>query len=744
MRYLFGPFELDASQYELRRGGTPLRVEPRVLDLLFYLVRNRDRIVSRQELFDSIWSEKFIGDGALSRCVAEARKAIAVEGQDEPIKTIHRRGYRFVAPVTQQETGPEPAAAAESDAILPDRVAAADPVLHSPVPQTEPAPVPRNRRLTAVGGAAAMAIALVVVITAFSAWRRPAPPSQLPALRVSSDLRITRLTTSGKATDAAVSPDGKFVTYVVDDGGLRSIRVRQVATDIDRELVEGVPGPRKSLAFTPDGNYVVYLEQDAAGAWSIHRVAVLGGVPQRLVESVQDSAWSNRKDASFATDGERVAFIRRLSPGRTALFVRDLRNQAERQILARDGELFRPLWRTGGVDALLCHWKLPGYSTEIRLLDVPLRHGADAREIAASETPLFVAQGALSDQRHLIGVGGRSLGRTTIYLAGFPAMRLTPITQGTAYWQSPSVTPDGRHLVAVRVQENYNLWTAAKGETDQRRVTSDLDAMEGAHGIGVTPAGEFVYTSRTNGEHNHVWLASPDGRHLRQLTSGTEDEYWPVASPVDAAIFYGQRQTTAKKRSMRIWRMDPVTGHSKQLTSGSWDMLPAVTRDGRWVIYSDGAAEVPGIRKVPASGGRAETIASGIMFAPAVSPDGKLLAGFHARTMSDQRTLVTMRLEDGQIIDRFPMTERPGKLCVRWTPAGDGLIVVRERAGVGNLWLYPRSGTARQLTDFSSLGIQAFDILPDGKHFVFSRGKDVSDVVMIADIFERDAEAASR
>lgn len=729
MRYRFGVIEFDAGQYELRRAGVLLRVEPRVLDLLLFLIRNRDRVVPREELFDNLWKEKFIGEAALTRCVAEARKAIAVEGEDDPIKTIHRRGYRFVAAVIEEERAGEAAPVAVAEPVILSEPSAV------PEPVAAPEPQHNGRFPAKVAVAGGIAIALLIVISAYRVWRRPAALPAPAVLEVSPDLQVTRMTSSGKATDAAISPDGKLVAYLIDDAGSRSIRVRQIATDSDRELLPGGPRARKSLSFTPDGNYVVYLEHDLAGVWALYRVAAQGGAPQRVVEAVDDSPWSNRKDASFTSDGNRVAFIRRLSPTRTALYTRHLRTHEERQILARDGELFRPIW-IASETALLCHWKLSGYSTEIRLLELPLQSNAVVRTIGASATPLFVAHSMLPDQRHVIGVGGRSLGRTTIYLASYPSMQLTPITQGTAYWQSPSVTPDGRQLVAVRVQENYNLWTGTIGDADSQKVTSDIDAMEGTHGIDVTSKGELVYTSRTNGEQNHVWIASPDGRHLRQLTSGMEDEYWPVASPSGTTIFYGQRQTTEKKRTMRIWRMDPATGHSTQITSGSWDMLPAVTRDGRWILYSDGDGESPTIKRVASSGGQARTIAAGIMFAPVVSPDGKLLAGFHSKTISDRRTLVTMRLDDGSIVERFPVDQRPRRLCVRWAPDGRGLIVSRDHEGVSNLWLYPLGGgNPRQLTDFHSLEIAAFNLSPDGKHYVFSRGRDVSDVVLIRDLF---------
>jgi Tol biopolymer transport system component len=185
--------------------------------------------------------------------------------------------------------------------------------------------------------------------------------------------------------------------------------------------------------------------------------------------------------------------------------------------------------------------------------------------------------------------------------------------------------------------------------------------------------------------------------------------------------------------------MDISTGRATQLTSGSWDMLPAVTPDGRWVIYTDGGGEVPVIRRVSASGGDPETITAGVLFAPVVSPDGKYLAGFHSRTMLDARALVSIRIEDGEIVERFGAIAPPAKLCARWAADGRGVIVAQiSEGGADNLWLYPLGGgEPRQLTKFRSLEIGSFHRLPDGKSYAFSRGRMDSDVVMIANLFER-------
>jgi len=104
MSVAFGEFELDIDAFELRRGGRPVVVQPKVLDVLFYLVRNRERVVTRSELFDKVWSDVSVGDAALGRAVREARRALGDDGDGQHfIKTVHGRGYRFVAVVADDE-----------------------------------------------------------------------------------------------------------------------------------------------------------------------------------------------------------------------------------------------------------------------------------------------------------------------------------------------------------------------------------------------------------------------------------------------------------------------------------------------------------------------------------------------------------------------------------------------------------------------------------------------------------------
>jgi class 3 adenylate cyclase/DNA-binding winged helix-turn-helix (wHTH) protein/predicted ATPase len=100
--YTFGEWQLDTRLYELRSAEGPLKLEPKVFDVLLYLVQHRDRVVSSQELMEHVWPGQFIGDAALIRCVVAARRAIGDNGRAQhSIKTLRNRGYRFVAPAQE-------------------------------------------------------------------------------------------------------------------------------------------------------------------------------------------------------------------------------------------------------------------------------------------------------------------------------------------------------------------------------------------------------------------------------------------------------------------------------------------------------------------------------------------------------------------------------------------------------------------------------------------------------------------
>jgi DNA-binding winged helix-turn-helix (wHTH) protein/esterase/lipase len=97
---LGGDLEFDPVVYEVRRGGKPVPLEPQAFDVLAYLVSHRDRVVPKEELMDSVWGGRFVSETAVTSRIKQVRRALGDDGHSQRmIRTVHGRGYRFVAPV---------------------------------------------------------------------------------------------------------------------------------------------------------------------------------------------------------------------------------------------------------------------------------------------------------------------------------------------------------------------------------------------------------------------------------------------------------------------------------------------------------------------------------------------------------------------------------------------------------------------------------------------------------------------
>ena len=137
MRYLFEEFAFDTDRRELHRGADVVSIAPQVFDLLDYLIRNRERVVSKDDLIDAIWNGRSVSEAALTTRLNIARSVIGDTGDEQRfIKTLPRKGFRFVGPVREVQ---EPQAQQSSTIARNSRV----PLLRCPInPQSRFFPLP--------------------------------------------------------------------------------------------------------------------------------------------------------------------------------------------------------------------------------------------------------------------------------------------------------------------------------------------------------------------------------------------------------------------------------------------------------------------------------------------------------------------------------------------------------------------------------------------------------------------------
>jgi DNA-binding winged helix-turn-helix (wHTH) protein/TolB-like protein/Tfp pilus assembly protein PilF len=167
-KYQVGDYLIDTGRYRISSGDTAVPVEPKVFDLLVYLIRNRDRVLTREELFEAIWEGREISDATLSNHVRSARKVLGDNGElQQTIQTTRGRGYQFIAPV--REIAPIQEMTDDAAAPGADR---------APAPPPDLAVRPARR----FGLVPLLLAALLLIPTVlFGGWRllnAPAPPPE--------------------------------------------------------------------------------------------------------------------------------------------------------------------------------------------------------------------------------------------------------------------------------------------------------------------------------------------------------------------------------------------------------------------------------------------------------------------------------------------------------------------------------------------------------------------------------------
>jgi DNA-binding winged helix-turn-helix (wHTH) protein len=294
----FGLFEVDLQEAELRKSGIRIKLQEQPFQILAMLLERPGQTVTREELRTKLWpADTFVDfDHSLNSSINKLREALGDTSENPRfIETLHRRGYRFTAPVD----APQPRFVEAPESVsVPATTEAATP----PVSTTVTIARPRQRRWGVIAGAVAAAIAFGGAgFGVYSFLHRPAP-------RPFQNFTVTQITNSGMVKSAAISPDGRYVASVLDYKGMQSLWLRNLPTGSDTQIIPASTAEYDRLQFSPDGNYIYFRmgKNPNFDGYNLFRCPVLGGAPQEVVRNIYSFA--------FSPDGPRIAYHRENDP----------------------------------------------------------------------------------------------------------------------------------------------------------------------------------------------------------------------------------------------------------------------------------------------------------------------------------------------------------------------------------------------------------------------------------------------
>jgi len=565
----------------------------------------------------------------------------------------------------------------------------------------------------------------------YRSWDKPTTQT------ASGPLQIERLSTNGQATSAAISPDGKYVIYGIDEGGKDSLWLRQVATNSNIQIFQAEEDAFYwGLTFSPDSNFINFIraEFEKNVGWGLEQMSVLGGAQKRLVDA--------EGGISYSPDGSQFAFIRDEFPSdlESSLMIANADGSGERVVASRRRpEIFRarrvaPAWSPDGkmIAAIISDESTLVQSPQVAEYDVA---GGEGKPVKTHEWNFISAIAWTADKRGLIVLGAdkaSSSYRGQIWYFTYPGGEARRITTDLNNYNSLSLDSLAKTLVSVQSNEISNLWSVPNGDTAKAvQLRSGGANEEGIEGLAIAPDGRIVFRSRVSGRDD-LWIMDPDGGSPKQLTneSGTNKSganILPFVSSDGRFIVY----TAERDGLVNIWRMGIDGSGATQLTQGNGDYYPSVSPDSRWVIYTSESRGSSYLQKVSIEGGEPTRLTEGFANRAMVSPDGKWIVCAYRKDASSTWRYAIIPFDGGEPTKVFDLVGHKG--VFRWAPDSRSLYYLRDtKGGVTNVWNYhPEKGESKQITDFKTETIFDFVLSPDGKQFVMARGTTTSDVVLI-------------
>jgi eukaryotic-like serine/threonine-protein kinase len=579
------------------------------------------------------------------------------------------------------------------------------------------------------GAVAALSLFVAALAGAgYGIYRWGAEPGN-PAVSFQS-AKFARLTGTGKVLGVGVSPDGKYVAHVVDEGGRQSLWVRQTATPSNVQIVAPAEASYRGLTFSPDGDYVyytVYEKGDRAG--TLYQVPALGGAGRKLLTGISSAV-------TFSPDAKRMAYFRRSvveGVRDDALLVANADGTGEKTLATARGDarfqrgtFSSPAWSPDGRTIACPFGKFS--ENEMTVAAVSVETG----EVEAITPPKWFAvrQVAwLADGSGLLfnAQDHSSAAPYQIWQASYPGGETRRVTNDLINYRSFSLTPDSNTLATVQGEFVANIWVMPAN--DSARAAQITSGRIGHSELGWTPDGRLVYNSNANGSVD-IYLIDSRGGEPKQLTANAASNSYPAPTRDGRYIVF----MSDRAGRPNVWRMDADGGNQKQLTGG-YDLFPHVSPDGRWIVYQSLSGENK-LRKVSIDGGQFVELTDYVSGTPAFSPDGSQIACTYQERAGAPAKIAVIPAEGGRPLKTFPLP-REGEAfanVIRWTPDGRDIVYARVGEGVSNLWAQPVDGRPpRQITSFTAERIFWFDYSHDGKQLALTRGTQAGDVVLIKD-----------
>lgn len=719
--FFFGDFELDVAKRRLCKKGTNVPLNPKAFDLLQTLVENHDRILTKDELLDTVWANQFVEENNLTVHMTALRKALGEKkGEHRFIVTVPGKGYRFIGDVRNFS--------AEHDIVIESRKFQRI-VVDEDASTAEENGLQHTGLLQSGSGFRWLWIVLpAIFVSTLAAWFVVFYGFGANSTSSSQFVATTFATTGGIPTRVAISPDGKTLAYSRRLKGKDSIWLGDIETHTSIQVTQDEERIYNSLEFSPDGRALFFTAWDESHPdWSLMTVSVFGGAVKDLVSHV-------RGGISVSPDGKEIVYFKKENEsGQTALFIADASTGRNERIFYRPTE-------PSGFAINSVSWSPTKNVVTVGLSDgsgqncnfthidpnngTHERFGENLCSGVANFSWLKDGSGIAMTVRPANEVGSQQ-----VWVVDVPSGVKRRITNDAGVYGAQSLSvSETRRIAVLDVRSFTNISMLTSGKVGEfRQMLKGAGRSEGAHGLASTPDGKILYTVKM-GDSRAIWEMDTDGTNPRELVapkSGSGDKYVNITADNRYVVFGSDRSGSGE-----IWRANRDGSNLVPLTSGGGNSAPALTPDGVFVLFMSHREGRSNIWRIPVEGGEAIQLTTSGCSWPDVSPDGKaFVCATGTSTVGPKRKLAIYDLSGGETLRSFDAAFQSALYNrVRWSP--DGRSIIYKHA-IEGLWQQDLSGEKPAVVrDFENVRVFHFAFDGNGNLF-YSGGTPMRQIVIL-------------
>ncbi len=716
----FGDFEVDPTRRVLLKQGHAIPLNPKAFDLLLALIAHSGETVSKNDLLDEVWENQFVEEKNLSVQIVALRKAFGErKNENRFIATVPGKGYKFVAQLNPRNGT---SLIIETEKI--ERITIEEEI--ELTQDRSPSDLIKNSAsFSFATDWRVLVIGLVLILTLGAVgyfWQTNQSQSKF------LNTNFRRLTTSGKVTNIAASPNGEYLVFSQPEGDGESLYLQQVGTDSQIKIMPDRKIKYLGMTVSPDNQFIytsVFLDNQAdAPLW---KIPLLGGAAVEISQVVTGS------NISFSPDGRKFAYPREADEF-TQLVTVNADGTDEKVLLnAKIG--FREIpyfsvssvaWSPGGneIACAVTEKTEEGMKAKILLVDVNSGQETSLGEINWENINYLT----WIDTEYLAFIESKDGQVWRISRKTGKAEKLTNDIQQSEWLVS---TKNG--LFTIQKTNNSSLQVGTFSQN-----TSSISAKEiytessQIKNVAWTSTGKILFTSGTTAE-GEIRQINADGKNLSTLTADAKIISEMSASPTTDEIVFSSKRNGKNS----LWLADLKGKQVRQLTLGVEDFSPQFSTDGKSIIFQRGRfLTLPTIWRINLEDKKETQISAQNMIFPAISPDGQTTASTFMDLDHDRAWRIGIfSNHNGQLKQKFDLPEGDNQRFLRWHPSGEFLTQFFDIGGKLKFMLLPVVNKKEKIiTDVGKGEINSFDWSQDGKNIVFSVNNQTKDVIYISNI----------